>query len=782
MVQILCTNRNSPFVMNNISFSTVLPGIGVVSTPISLTEAAPYLNNAVFSLYPPPQSNLPNVANNVISTLQNNATAPRAWTLPDVSGTLATFATDSSGNVTGLVSPSGTNLPIGVPTGFRSVLFGDSITEHYNQSPPLTTASYNQVTGVLTCTQIGHGFATGWKCKLYNNDLTASLYYPVLSVPQNYVVTRVSSSVFTIQLPPNYGNLPNGNLSGNTYVTGSFFTSDYSWFKWMNTLAGNRFNVVNNSAANGDTATNAYSTGRVASTVLSYNPQVVFYLSLGTNDLHSSSISEEAAWIAQQGLLAQLTASCIVVCLTTVPTVTGYSWSGAARNATQGNGALSRMRQRLMQYATTNKNLIVVDVYSLMVIPADTSGSGIAANFEADYIHPSPVGAYTMGNAVWNQIKNYFPAPSSQLPISVFDNYTSQQVTPSVVAVNSSGLVTATATAHGLTAGDKVKITGGVVASSTFNGTTNIYPAALGAFSCTVSAANLAFQNGAIVYFYTNSSNYFGGYVTGYSGTTLSINITQYVGGTNALYNVYSPAFSQITTIGVPNVNTVTWQNNNFLAGSSTTFPTVNISRNTNLWYLPLVNNTSGGTASGTGVSGTVATGFGVSLASGSLTSAVASVVSETSTPSYGYMQKVVISPTLNTACQVNITNYPIAIGNTLDPYLGVITPGNHYYLEAELVISGLSTVSMRELFFELNCTGDGNFHETRALYQGVAEISGMVDGTYDLQTPIFQMPSYGTYFARPNFEVGAILLNTTAAGTLNIQIGRIKVVEIEML
>lgn len=559
--------------------------------------------------------------------------------------------------------------------GFRTVLFGDSMTSHYQEDLVTSSATYDSKTGMLTFPATLHGLATGWPISLYNGNVNG------LATQIRRTVLRMDANNFAVQLPANLA-IP-ASITSNTYARPDYYHSAKGWPKWFNTLSGNRFNIVFNGAQSGDVTSNCLA--RLQVNCLQYGPQVVLMQLPGINDM-ANNVQEETIWQNQKTILARITKVAVCVCLTVTPVR-----SGEVRATLQNMQRVMRLRQRLLAYAQDNPKVIVVDSYSLVVDPTNSTGLASASNGyilgSPDFIHYSPAGAYAVANAAWQQVKNFFPGPSTQAASSGYDSYTGGAVTITA-ATRASNVVTATAASHGFLAGEKVKLVGG---GESWNIIANLISVTTNTFT-----------------------------------------------------------FASAGTDGA-------------ITGSPT------VSRNANIFPIPLLLTSSGGTVTGGTATGTAAAGIKITT-TGTVTAATASVISNAN--GFGNSQQLVIQPGAANCTGV----IQIELTNTLLPYMKA---GRTYYFEAEVVLSGISASNLTELKHRVFMTTDGNTYEAKALTAIDNVAAGFPDGTYDIQTPQFVLQA-GTTTA-VQWDVTA-KFSASSVSSLTYSVGRIKVIEVEMM
>lgn len=358
---------------------------------------------------------------------------------------LAAFAKDASGNVTGLVGPGGE--VINLKAGYRAVLYGDSMTANANEALTSSTCTYNSSSGVLVYPHPSTPLLTGMVVKVY------SLGEPGLAGGITGAVTKIDANTVSMLIGANL-NI-SATISGIVFMMMPAWLSSKGWFTWVNILSGNRFNVVSNSAQNGDVTSNMLA--RIKPNLTYLHPQVVFMQLGGINDL-GAGVGEETIWQNQQALMAEIASQAVLVLLTTTPVGASHAL------ATQQHMArVARMRTRVLEYVKNKTNIILVDAYSRIVDPTNSIGLANSSFLLSDGIHYSPAGAYQIGKLVWDTIAYQFPGLPSMAPVSAADNYSSSAVTLTS-STRSNGVVTGTLTNHGILLGEKIKIIGGAEA------------------------------------------------------------------------------------------------------------------------------------------------------------------------------------------------------------------------------------------------------------------------------------------------------------------------------
>lgn len=374
------------------------------------------------------------------------------WNADHVDGngnSAPTWAVDANNRVTGLIGPDGYDRP--VTHSYRTVLFGDSMTQTYQTITVPTDASYNTSTGLMTVTYAGHQMPTGMYVSIWNRG------YASLLQKQRLAITRIDANTYSVQMAAGLSGLPNGSLSGTTQVLQENLTSMQGFITFLQAASGWRFNIVWNGAQSGDTTQNALD--RIDADCLAYEPNVIFCQMPGINDMGSANgpVQEETIWDNQQLIVDRLCGSGAQVVLLTMTPVA----SGEARGTLQNMAKVQRLNARLAAYCMTKPGVTLFDAYSQIVDPTDTTGLATTGLLRsADDIHYSQRGAKKVGQALWTAIQHKFPSYRSSLPVSAIDCYTTSAVSLTSVS-RTSNVISATGTSHGFLVGETAKVTGG---------------------------------------------------------------------------------------------------------------------------------------------------------------------------------------------------------------------------------------------------------------------------------------------------------------------------------
>lgn len=371
-------------------------------------------------------------------------------------------------------------VPLKLPAspGYRTVLFGDSMTDFNFTVVNPTSAVYNPSTGVLTLTESGGHFK--WK-GAYINFWNRS-YTSTYNMRRYQVASIVSSTVYTINIGAGLTDLPNGALSGTHFAVTYQHRCSKSWLTWLNALGGQRFNVVYNGAQSGDTTVDARA--RLQRDCLDWKPQVVVMQSLGINDLTLDTITtrndvqrvcSNLRYIYDQ--ILDSGAFLILGLLTPVA-------SGDVRGQIRIMAAKDAINKFIWRYAQANPNVLVLDTNASIVDPTSATGLAKSGVLSAtDFIHYSNVGGYRTAKAALAAIQAKFPSVVSTLPKSHIDAC-AQTLLTTPTGVVSSGVLTITSASAYVQKGQELFIKGATGSYTGLNGRWIAYAAsAAGSFT-----------------------------------------------------------------------------------------------------------------------------------------------------------------------------------------------------------------------------------------------------------------------------------------------------------
>ena len=350
----------------------------------------------------------------------------------------------------------------GAGTGYRTVLFGDSMVDTYETVVSGVTAAYNSTTGDLTVTYAGHQQAVGWWLTIWNRNFS---YPTVNGIFRRQVTSVPDSSTFVV----NVGAGRNFAASdANWRYRPESWRSAQAFVTWLQMVSNQRFNIVYNGGASGDRADEALA--RIQVDCLDYSPHMVICQMPGVNDTGAGNTSRSLESIVadRHAIVDRILASGVrLVLLTTTPVA-----SGEGRANIVAMSRVVEMNRRLVEYCRGKGGLWIVDAHGLIVDPTSATGlslstaAGAAGHLRTtDNIHYSMRGGRMIGEAVWNAIKTSFPAKPDSLPKSVLDARAVSLITLSSVTV-SGGVCSATASQANVRVGDRYKVWGG---TSPFN-------------------------------------------------------------------------------------------------------------------------------------------------------------------------------------------------------------------------------------------------------------------------------------------------------------------------
>lgn len=345
--------------------------------------------------------------------------------------------------------------------GYRTVLFGDSMTDTYEQiQAPLTTPySYERATGLLTVTfSSGHQQAKGWWTYYWDRN------FPALSRVRLYrIAERVDASTLKLDVGANLPGVPDGDLTpGNNSMRPRNLRNAEAFVPWLNAISGNRFNVVWNGAQSGDKVSQCID--RLYEACLRHEPDVVIMQMPGVND--SGVVNEETIHANRVALIDAIVQRVPrLILLNTTPVA-----AGEVRATKPIMQRIVRMNRRLRTHVAGRPNVLLFDAYRRIVNPTDTTGLAQSNVLRtSDNIHYCMRGGKLIADQLWTQIGGIFPTDNSTLPCSVQDCFAAAAVSLTSVTRTSNDVITATATGHGLITGERAKVFAAAGASEALN-------------------------------------------------------------------------------------------------------------------------------------------------------------------------------------------------------------------------------------------------------------------------------------------------------------------------
>ena len=349
--------------------------------------------------------------------------------------------------------------------GTRTVLYGDSMTDTTDTIVANAPGVYNTMTGDLTLTVASHQQAPGWVVGIWNRSQGYPVQNGLFTVPVQSV-PDVNSFVVNIGA----GRAIATNNAEWRYRPRSW-RSAQGMFTWLQAFSGQRFNVVHNGAASGDTVQDCLD--RFEGDCAAFEPQTVIMQMPGINDTGSGNgnLSEDTIAGRQQVLIDKILAlGARLILLSTTPPA-----PAEARSNLLNMARVQRLNRRLRDYCASRPGVIFFDAHRRIVNPESATGSsGTTASAgtpnaglirSADNIHYSMRGARKIAQELWTQIGPAFPTDMSTLPTSSIDNFWSSAVALTG-ATRAGGVVTGTIVggAPGVQVGERLKLVGGTEA------------------------------------------------------------------------------------------------------------------------------------------------------------------------------------------------------------------------------------------------------------------------------------------------------------------------------
>lgn len=358
---------------------------------------------------------------------------------PDGGGLIAKFAHDANNNPTGFLRPDGN--AYATSDGPRTVLFGDSMTDLWEEVFPITAASFDSATGVMLCTLSNHFVWTGKQVRVW------SWAYPSIRVAQDVTLTRVSSSQFSFVLT-GATDMPASPTAASIFIQGRSENQFTHWVGLYQMRNGHRLNIIKNLAQSGETS---YGLANRVDDLIALSPDLVLMQACGINDETSTldtNIAEYQTNAYNASVInAILGTGAKLVLLTITPVYTGE-----ARATKAAMARTIRKNKYLRDYCKGKRNVILVDAWKEIVDPTNTTG--LALNLlRNDNIHYGHKGAIKVCKKVEAAINSLFHATPTTLCCSPLDSGDGGKLTVSG-ATSSADVVTINSTAHGWRVGD----------------------------------------------------------------------------------------------------------------------------------------------------------------------------------------------------------------------------------------------------------------------------------------------------------------------------------------
>lgn len=365
-----------------------------------------------------------------------------------------TVTTNSSiTGVSPLTAGLSTTLAAGGSTdAANAITFGDSMTNFWEVGGvAVTAATYDQSTGVITCTATNHLKWTGAYYRIWH------FTYPSLNAGRRLPITRVDANTFTITLVDKPTDLPNGAISTtNLFILPDGCASYTHWLGLAQLRLGHRLRLLADESQNGETSVQGLA--RIGAVLATYpTANLVIWQLHGLNDQSSTyAYSEETSIAANRAIIDTVVASGKkALILSTTPVA-----SGEARGSLATMQRIKAINADAEEYSRKYGSVAFVDAYSLIVDPTNVTGYAVASYLRAgDKIHYLAAGASRVATPVQSVIQTWFPTYRSKLNTSTANSQSANKVTVSSVVRAGDGItVTLTTTgAHGWRVGEKFR-------------------------------------------------------------------------------------------------------------------------------------------------------------------------------------------------------------------------------------------------------------------------------------------------------------------------------------
>lgn len=198
----------------------------------------------------------------------------------------------------------------------------------------------------------------------------------------------------------------------NIDQTSTAITNRARWFTTLNTLIGQRFELVNNAGVNGDTAAGVLARVKNsnlgagfgalgdAGVAVTTNPGAGFaaeyvFLGVGTNDIVGGGMSAAVTWASTKQIADIISASgkSLVLCTVMAPNsaIAGYS---AAKM-----GQLIAYNDLIRDYCRTNRGVYLYDHFAAAIAPTSASVETAATDLRDGTNHENNRGGYKIAKA-----------------------------------------------------------------------------------------------------------------------------------------------------------------------------------------------------------------------------------------------------------------------------------------------------------------------------------------------------------------------------------------------
>jgi lysophospholipase L1-like esterase len=284
-----------------------------------------------------------------------------------------------------------------------TVALGDSITA---QNIFYSTPSSFVVSGrTVTVSNTSHLQATG--------DMARVVGFTQNEFNGDFALTRIDANTFSYTLPVDPStSTPSG--TGRVYYRK--LHSNNGYLTYANALLGGRLNITHIEGIPGERSDQiAARVGRVIALKPAHVPVLA-----GTNDFRNSSRSVDDVYgTCVNDIYTPLVGAGATVYAMSVPPLGATDTPANGLTVAQVNNNIVQFNARLSAYCAATPGMVFVPTHGAIVDTGSLTGVALAAHLE-DQIHPSPRGAYAMGKALANAMRQNVKAWNN-LPTSPAD-------------------------------------------------------------------------------------------------------------------------------------------------------------------------------------------------------------------------------------------------------------------------------------------------------------------------------------------------------------------------
>lgn len=321
----------------------------------------------------------------------------------------------------------------------NAITFGDSMTNFWEAGGvAATAATYDQSTGIITCTAANHFKWTGAYYRIWNFN------YPSLMAGRRLPITRTGLNTFTMTLTDRPTDVAS-TLAATLFIAPDGCHSYTHWLGLAQLRLGHRLRILADESQNGETSVQGLA--RLPA-VLAAHPtaNLVVWQLHGLNDQSSTwAYSEATSIAANRAIIDTIVASGKkALILSTTPVA-----SGEARGNLATMQRIKAINADAEEYSRKYGSVAFVDAYSLIVDPTNVTGYAVASYLRAgDKIHYLAAGANRVATPVQAVIEAWFPTYRSKVNDSTANSQNANKVTVSSVTRAADG-VTVTLTTTG---------------------------------------------------------------------------------------------------------------------------------------------------------------------------------------------------------------------------------------------------------------------------------------------------------------------------------------------